>query len=156
MDENVVWLFFYLIHKVIMIRSTIGLRFKSLFDLLALHHALQNSLKTLLALYHRFHNGLLGFPMILVNVVLQWFCATTWNLDLNLVVLFISSLPNLVIQTDFVGADQILLSSNINHWDSDVIFLDQFQDFCVEQVSSTGSELDWSLLEDVIAYLLDL
>ena len=61
-----------------------------------------------------------------------------------------------MIQTDFVSADQILLSSNINHWDSDVIFLDQFQDFCVEQVSSTGSELDRSLLEDVIAYLLDL
>ena len=71
MDENVVWLFFYLIHKVVMIRSTIGLCFKSLFDLLALDHALQNSLKTLLALDHRFHNGLLGFPMILVNVVLQ-------------------------------------------------------------------------------------
>jgi hypothetical protein len=61
-----------------------------------------------------------------------------------------------VIQTDFVSADQILLSSNINHWDSDVVFLDHFHDFCVEKVSSTGSELDWSLLEDVIAYLLDL
>lgn len=128
-NENIVLLSFYVIHKVVMIWGNIGLCFEGPFNLLALYQTINNFLKTLLALDHRFDNNLLVLAMILLDVVLQWFCATAWHLNLNNVVLLVSSLTDLMIQVDFAGANQILLSSNVDHRDCHIILLHKLHDF---------------------------
>lgn len=121
--EDVILQFLNLIHKIVVSRSTIGLSFESFLDLLTFEQAVDNSLKALLTLNHGLHNYFLVFPMILRDVALEWLCTTAWDLYLDLVVLFISRLSNLVVQVHFWGTDQVLLSANVDYWNSHIIFL---------------------------------
>ena len=155
-DENVILLFLDFVDEVVMGRCQVGLGFEGLFDLFALHQTLNDLLKTLLALDHGFDDLLLALSMILGDVALECFRTTAWDLNFDLVVLFVSSLADLMVQIDLAGTNQVLLSPYVNYRNGYVVLLDEFEDFGVQQVASAGLELDRSLAKDLIANLLNL